>query len=255
MISREGGDRASVARALGTLGVTLMRDGKFTEGGSLLEESARIYSDLGLRSSWAFYNLYLAEAKMYLGQYERARDLAQTSLACSRELDTRQHIAFGLALLGLLALTEKAYVEAQALCRESATIWHEIGNRPILAWPIIFLGYAARGVGDIAQAQEHHSEALRAIVEIGTFLPLLFALPLAALLLADQGEQERAVEVYALASRYPNVAKSRWFEDVVGHHIAAVAATLPPDVIAAAQERGRARDLETTAAELLVELG
>jgi hypothetical protein len=35
--------------------------------------------------------------------------------------------------------------------------------------------------------------------------------------------------------------------------IAAVAATLPPDVVAAAQVRGKARDLWETAEELLVE--
>ena len=63
------------------------------------------------------------------------------------------------------------------------------------------------------------------------------------------------MELYALASRYPFVANSRWFEDVAGRHIAAVAATLPPDVVAATQARGRARDLEATVAELLVELG
>jgi hypothetical protein len=63
------------------------------------------------------------------------------------------------------------------------------------------------------------------------------------------------VELYALASRYPLVANSRWFEDVAGRHIAAVAASLPPDVVAAAQARGRARDLEATVTELLVELG
>ena len=51
------------------------------------------------------------------------------------------------------------------------------------------------------------------------------------------------------------MANSRWFEDVAGRHIAAVAATLPPEVVTAAQERGRARDLEATVAELLVELG
>ncbi len=79
-------------------------------------------------------------------------------------------------------------------------------------------------------------------------------LPGIALLLADQGEKERAVELYALASRYPLVANSRWFEGVAGKHIAAVAATLPPEVVAAAQERGRARDLEATVAELLIEL-
>jgi hypothetical protein len=73
--------------------------------------------------------------------------------------------------------------------------------------------------------------------------------------LADQGKTEQAVELYALASRYPYVANSRWFEDVAGRHIAAAAATLSPDVVAAAQERGRARDLDATVKELLAELG
>ncbi len=74
------------------------------------------------------------------------------------------------------------------------------------------------------------------------------------MLLADEGQYERAVEVYALASRYPGVANSRWYEDVAGHEIAAAAAALPPDVVAAAQERGRARDLWATVKELLEDL-
>jgi hypothetical protein len=63
------------------------------------------------------------------------------------------------------------------------------------------------------------------------------------------------VEVYALASRYPHVANTQYYEDIAGKHIAAIAATLPPDVVAAAQARGQARDLDATVAELLVELG
>jgi hypothetical protein len=82
----------------------------------------------------------------------------------------------------------------------------------------------------------------------------MFALPAIALLLADQDEVERAVELYALALRYPFVSSSRWFEDIAGRHIASAAAILPPDVVAAAQERGRARDLDETVKELLVEL-
>ena len=79
-------------------------------------------------------------------------------------------------------------------------------------------------------------------------------LPAKSLILADQGDPERGVELYALASRYPYVANSRWFEDVVGKHIASAAASLPPDVVAAAQKRARARDLWATAEELLDEL-
>jgi hypothetical protein len=75
-----------------------------------------------------------------------------------------------------------------------------------------------------------------------------------ALLFIDRGELERAAELYALASRYPSVANAQWFEDVAGQHIAAAAETLPPEIVTAAQERGRARDLQATVQELRREL-
>jgi hypothetical protein len=109
-------------------------------------------------------------------------------------------------------------------------------------------------LGHRRQAQAHLVEALQTATEFKDFVPRVYALSVAALLLADAGETERAVELYALASRYLMVANSQWFDDVVGVHITAVAATLPPDVVAAAQERGRARDLDATIAELLAEL-
>jgi hypothetical protein len=56
-----------------------------------------------------------------------------------------------------------------------------------------------------------------------------------------------AVELYALVIRYPHAANSKWYENV--------AATLLSGVVAAAQERGRARGLWVTAEELLQELG
>jgi hypothetical protein len=72
--------------------------------------------------------------------------------------------------------------------------------------------------------------------------------------LAGEGEIERAVELYARASRYPLVAKSRWFADVAGDTLAEVAAALPAERVAVLEESGRTRDLEATVAELLSEL-
>jgi hypothetical protein len=89
---------------------------------------------------------------------------------------------------------------------------------------------------------------------------VLQSLPAAALLSLDREGRsgrpdiERSVELFALASRYIYVANSRWFEDVAGHEIRAVAEKLPPEVVTAAQERGRARDLWATVEELLAEL-
>jgi hypothetical protein len=138
--------------------------------------------------------------------------------------------------------------------QESVAIYQETEQPDDIARALALSAYAARGLGQRAQAQGHLSSALRTVAEIGIPMPLVYALPALALLLADQGEGERAVQLYTLASRYRIVAHSRWFEDVAGSHIATVFASLPPDVVAAAEERGPARDPEATAAELLAEL-
>ena len=98
---------------------------------------------------------------------------------------------------------------------------------------------AEGGLGKTVQGRQHLYEALNASVD-EAFMVRVFPISGVAFLLADAGEHERAVELYALASRYPYVANSRWFEDVFGRHIDAVAATLPPEVAEAALERGRA---------------
>jgi hypothetical protein len=85
-------------------------------------------------------------------------------------------------------------------------------------------------------------------------MPVMYGLPIAALLLADQGEVERAVEVYACASRYPFVANSRWFEEMAGEQIRFAAASLPSEVRELAQRRGQAQVWDTMARELLTEL-
>ena len=70
----------------------------------------------------------------------------------------------------------------------------------------------------------------------------------------DPGLKERAVELYALASHHPFVAKAQLFEDIAGKYIVVATETLPPDVIAAAQERGLELDWWETAEALLNEL-
>jgi hypothetical protein len=49
------------------------------------------------------------------------------------------------------------------------------------------------------------------------------------------------------------VRNSPWYEEVAGRHIASLAAGLPGEVVAAAQERGRAQDLWATLEELVAE--
>jgi hypothetical protein len=93
------------------------------------------------------------------------------------------------------------------------------------------LAYARRGMGRRPWAPEGFlAEAGRA-AERGAFVPLLWALPVLALLLVDGGQIGRAREAYALALAYPAAARSRWLGDVVGREIEAAAgapASIPP---------------------------
>ena len=157
--------------------------------------------------------------------------------------------------LGLVALAGQERNEARRWLQESIARLRESSQRSEVGWALAGLGGAVRGLGRLSEARTHLCRGLQITAEIRDLPTPMHALPVAALLLADLGRRERAVEIYALASRYGFVANSRLWEDIAGQEIAALAATLPPEVIAAAQERGRARDLWATVEELLTELG
>jgi hypothetical protein len=154
----------------------------------------------------------------------------------------------------MAALGAEADQEAKEFLEESVVLGGPIPGLHWRAFALGLSGYAALKLGRRQQAMERLRQALRFATETRAVPPLLYALPGMALLLADEGEGEHGAELYALASRYPFVANSRWFEDVAGRHIAAATAALPPDAVAAAGERGRTRDLWATAEELLAEL-
>jgi tetratricopeptide (TPR) repeat protein len=253
VIREELGGRSSTVRWM--LANALHLSGRYDEAHSLMEEAMAIATDLGDRVQ---SRVYIPEYQSYLemdrGLYEQARALAEKALEVAREMRSWRDIGFTLCILGSIALAEGAHTEAQRLLQESIAAYREIKKRDELGWALACAGVAARCTGHPALARRYLCKALRIGCETGTFRPRITPVPAMALLFLDDGEIERAVELYALASRYPYVACSHWLEDVAGKHIAAMAAGLPADVVAAAQDRGRARDMDATVKELLVEL-
>jgi predicted ATPase/DNA-binding SARP family transcriptional activator len=250
-IRQQIGDRVGTAIGFENLGGALTFLGKFTEACSLMEESIRIYEDLGFRHASECSMLDVALA--HLGHYEQAQRRQQKALAHHRAVSNVGGVGGRLCELGRIALAKEAYVEARDLLQESVTVHRDIEQPHELSRSLAFLGLAERGLGRMEQSHRLLREALLIACRIQAFIPLVTVLPTVSLWLVDRDRVEQAVEVYALVSRYPHVANSRWFEDVVGRHIAAAAA-LPPDVIAAAQARGRSGDLWDTAARLASEL-
>jgi len=212
------------------------------------------WEDLGQRAWTVRTSGVLAEARLHRGAYPEARVLAEETVSRARTIGFGNGVSQAQIVLGGVLLAEAASPQAYATLQNSLKGLVQISDDPRDVHPSAWIGLAARGLDQEHEAWQHLATALDWASRHQEFRELMVTLAGIALLLADERQIERAVELYALASRYPFVANSRWFEDVVGNTLAEVAATRPAERVADLKESGRARDLEATAAELLAEL-
>ncbi len=209
---------------------------------------------LGRRRLFGIAKHMLGWTKLELGLYRQAQDLFQMSFALFEEMDEREMM--GRSFLGesALALVKENHEAARTWAEKSAAMIQEIGQQSVGSSALRCMAIAALRLGKRCQARALLREALGIALEIRTLTSTIQPIAGTALLLAGAGDAERAVELYALASRYPYIGNSRWWDDVAGKNIAAAAATLPPDIVATCQDRGRTRDPWETAEALLDEL-
>jgi tetratricopeptide (TPR) repeat protein len=242
-----------IAEGITLVSVALGWSGKYAESQQLAEERLAAYEAVGVRDSYGLAVLGWIELER--GQYAEARAHLQTALGFTKETGNRFVAGFAYEELARVALCEGAYAEAKRLFLAGISGLEATGYADWVVRARCALAYAESGLGDPEAVRGHLREALRWTLERGSFPVLVEALPLAALLLSNLGQVELAVEFYEGASRLPVIANSRWREDLVGRPIADVAAMLPPDVVAAACERGRAHDPWAMVETLLAELG
>jgi tetratricopeptide (TPR) repeat protein len=246
-------NRFGIAFALGILGQLRLMTGRFAEAAATSSDCITIFEDLGWRV-WAIRrSVVLARARLHAGEYGAARDQAEGVVSAARDVGWGRGISYGKLVLGELALVEADYDQACRTLQESLQGLKEYADEPTDENQSAWLGLAARGLERRAEAWQHLVSALEWASRLHQLMEMMVALTGIALLLADEGQTERALELYALASRHPFVGNSRWFEDVAGKQLTALAATLPVAVVAAARERGQARGLDATVGELLTE--
>jgi predicted ATPase/DNA-binding SARP family transcriptional activator len=253
-LHRKIGDERSHRDLQGDLVFVLLALGEFEEARLHVEENLAICKNLGSKRELAYVLSVSSFAELHHGRYERARADAEEGIALAREVDFRWTLGSSLWYLGCAALASGATVEAEQWLRESTAVLRELRHQDGVAGIRATQAIAALRLEQRPLARECLRESVRNVVEVGGFYSPLPTLSALALYAADRGRVERALELYALASCSPLVANSRWYEDVAGRYLAALAAALPPDVAAAASERGRVQDLGTALAVQLAEL-
>jgi predicted ATPase/DNA-binding SARP family transcriptional activator len=252
---REMGERVGLADGLHYLGFAAFLQGRFEHGIALQEECLAVAADLALGHPRGMALQALGTYHAMLGRYEQARAYATTGLAHARLLGDAYVIGATSVVLGLIALAQEDYVNTERWFEQSLAAYQEMGQRDAQSWSLAYLGYAAQGLDDLAQAQQYLYDALQMGVKANAFLSIVIALSGVALLMARMDDAERAVELWALLSRYPLISNAQLFQDTAGRYIAAVAADLPPETAVIAKERGLTRDLNAAATVMLAWLG
>ncbi len=254
-IHKELNDRLKIARIYTAMGWLQIIQGRFDESRSLIREILATYQDLDITANEATWmHVYACYSEQYLGAYEAARNQAQHTIELFSDVKSfwaTKGIAAAGEILGRIALAKSAYAEAQEWFLECIPVYQE--TRDSLVQALACQGFAARGLSLTPQAQGYFLDALRTAIKGEDFFPLAHVLPGIALLFADRGDAERAVELYALASTFGVVANSKWFADIAGDEITSAAEELPVEVVEAAKTRGGELDLWETAAGLLEE--
>ena len=199
-------------------------------------------------------NSLLGLGKVFTGYNREAEHIFDTSLSVARQNGNRRLIGGTLMLSGWLQMGYGKYTHAEGYLQESIRHYRKLKHLDELGWALATLGYTSNQLGNPQRALELLCEALRLGIETRAFMILCHSLAPLAVIIGQNGDLARSQELYAAVCQNPVVATSVWFKDLYGRRIDGFAEILQPEVVAAAQERGRKRDLWETAAELLEEM-
>ncbi|HES58454.1 MAG TPA: hypothetical protein ENO21_03390, partial [Firmicutes bacterium] len=167
-IYRAIGAQAELGYSLTMLAGSFMLRGQFAEARPRVLEAVQAFDEIGLRHAHsAMPRSWLAMIAWFSGDYEQARQRAESALAMARETDWKRGVALCHLILGCITLVEGAPEQALELLGKSAASCQAIREIDDYAWALACMGYAECALGRPAQAREHLLEALRLGTELG----------------------------------------------------------------------------------------
>jgi DNA-binding SARP family transcriptional activator/predicted ATPase len=249
-LAREQGNRACEASALSMLGSIAWRWGDVEQADQCIRESLVIYKELGDQHRLARLLNFLGVIATVKKDYSQAEMYWEEGLEVVQEMGDRLAMADMLNNLGYINHHYLDNLEkAKQYYKESLSVGREIGHRQGATSTLSNLGHLHVLLGEHALAWEYLREALSESTAIGVTPLTLDALAGVALLRAENGQGDSAAELVGLIVNHPAVeADSVHVAETI---LAGLRDTLATEQLGAAQERGRAMELDAVVAELL----
>jgi DNA-binding CsgD family transcriptional regulator/tetratricopeptide (TPR) repeat protein len=205
-----------------------MTRGDYERAKELLEESLALYQKVGDRRFVPRVLAFLGNVSLEQEHYEQAKGLFEESLALGRELGEPTAIGMALMSLGYVFLLEGAHGRAMALFEEAEALSRERGHKGVLIYTIDNLGWAALLRGEHERAQSYYEESLALCEELGDKVIASESLEGLACIFASEGEAERAAKLFGAAEA---------LREAVGYHHLPLEDALREPYLAAARSR------------------
>lgn len=190
----------ALAKACIVAGVLANMQGEYARATEHCEQSLALYRALGDRQGVASALNTLGNLAMNQGDFARALQLSEESLDVQRRIGNKQRIAPALNNLGFILIQMGSYAPATALCEESLNLARELHDNLGMGYALSNLGDAAREQGEQAQALSHYAAALPLFQSTGSTDGIAGCLEGIAAVAAARQEPERAAQLCAAAS-------------------------------------------------------
>ncbi len=195
-LSREGGDKTSIAGVLNGLGKVTEEKGDFKQARVYYEESLALSRETGDKFNIAVSLNGAGTVALFRGQYELAQNLYEESLALRRETGDIRGIANSLHNLGVLADSRGDSVRSRKFHEESLKLRREINDKPGITGSLNGLGKLAQDNGDYQKAREIFEESLILKREIGDKAGIANTLNNLGIVANDQEKYEESRKFY-----------------------------------------------------------
>ena len=247
------GDEIGVAYSLINLGLENIVGGHYLEGEKYARESLLHSESIGQKIGIALGYYGLAEIKFFEGKFDEAHNLCMTALAISNDINRPLGQSFILGLLSWIACVQSDYHETQHLCEQ-----YELASRSEEEYiKYLPLSVADYGLKNLDSARNHFYLALQRVqgrkADTGA---KTWHLPVAALLIAHDGQLQYAAEILGLAFTHERSATG-WLEKwaLISQLRENLRQELGQDAYDAAFERGSQLDLDNVISDLIEEFG
>ena len=182
------------------------RLGELDQGLKVVEEGEKILIDYGQENAEELeseVNPRLANLLnhggiiiWYKGDFDRAFDYHQKSLAIKKELGNKESIARSLNNLGLVLYSKSDFDKALEYYLESLIIWEELDNKREMAKTLLNLSNVYSYKGNLDRAQEYVLRSLKIGEKLGNKRDFALSLNNLGAICERKGDLDKAMEYY-----------------------------------------------------------